>query len=151
MSRPPSSPPGAAEAIRSAWHTRQRFLRFLLAAGASVPVNIAARIVLSNSVRYEIAVLLSHLVGMLTAYTLTRLFVFEKSGRPVRSELTRFAVVNIYSAAQTWVVSVGLVYWVFPRIGFETWPELVAHVIGLALASVTSFVAHSRYSFRSAD
>ena len=145
-----STPSRLGNAVLLRWRSQRRFLRFVLAAGASVPVNIAARVVLSTWVRYEIAVLLSHLVGMLTAYTLTRRFVFEKSGRKLRSELVRFALVNVYSAAQTWVVSVGLVYWVFPWVGFETWPELIAHVIGLALASVTSFVAHSRYSFRKA-
>ena len=145
-----STPSRLGNAVLVRWRAQRRFLRFVLAAGASVPVNIAARVVLSNWVRYEIAVLLSHLVGMLTAYTLTRLFVFEKSGRKLPSELARFALVNVYSAGQTWVVSVGLVYWVFPWVGFETWPELIAHVIGLALASVTSFVAHSRDSFRNA-
>jgi putative flippase GtrA len=120
---------------------------FVLAAGASVPVNILARILISHFVRYELAVVLSHLVGMITAYTLTRLFVFEKSGRSMSSELGRFALVNVFSAALTWIVSVGLVNYVFPQVGFRLQPELTAHVIGLGLASLTSFIGHSRFSF----
>lgn len=129
-------------------HPHRQFLRFVVAAGASVPVNIAARVLLSQWMRYEFAVLVSHGVGMLTAYTLTRLFVFEASGRSVPGELGRFAVVNVVSAGLTWCVSVGLVYHVFPAIGYGWRPELVAHVIGLACASLASFLGHSRFSFR---
>jgi putative flippase GtrA len=125
-----------------------KFLRFLVAAGASVPVNIGARIVFSRWLPYEVAVLLSHLVGMVTAYVLTRLFVFGASGGSVRGELGRFAVVNVVSAALTWCVSVALVYRVFPAIGFTYRPEIVAHVLGLGVASVSSFVGHNRFSFR---
>ncbi len=116
-----------------------------------MPVNIAARIVFSNFVRYEFAVLLAHGVGMVTAYTLSRVFVFERTGRSVASELGRFALVNLVSAAVTWVVSVGLLYVVFPAVGLRFQPELVAHVMGLATSAVTSFIGHSRFSFRRAS
>jgi putative flippase GtrA len=135
------------DAASRRWGAQPRFLRFLLAAGASVPVNIASRIVFSRWVPFEVAVLLSHVVGMLTAYALTRRWVFASSGRPVQSELVRFAGVNVMSAALTWCVSVALVDLVFPRIGFDLEPELVGHVLGLAAAAVASFVGHSRFSF----
>ena len=129
----------------------RQFVRFVLAAGASVPVNLGARVLFSEWMRFEFAVLLSHVVGMLTAYALTRLFVFEASGRSVGGELMRFAVVNVFSAAITWCVSVGLVHLAFPAVAFTFHPELVAHVVGLGVASVTSFVGHSRFSFGRAD
>ena len=124
-----------------------QFLRFVVAAGLSVPVNLGTRILFSNVLPYEIALVLSHLCGMLTAYALTRLFVFERSGRSAPSELTRFAAVNVISVVQTWIVAVALVRLVFPRIGLATEPELVAHAIGLACASVTSYLGHRHYSF----
>ena len=62
-------------------------------------------------------------------------------------ELARFAVVNVVSVAVTWVVAVGLLRLVFPRIGFDTSPELVAHALGLACACITSFYGHRHYSF----
>lgn len=126
---------------------RGQFLKFVVAAGLSVPVNLAARALLSLVMPYEVAVVLSHLCGMLTAYVLTRRFVFERSGRRASRELARFAVVNVLSLVVTWVVAVGLLRIVFPRIGFDTAPELVAHIIGLAFASVTSFYGHRHYSF----
>ena len=126
----------------------RRFLPFLLAAGASVPVNLLARVAFSRVVPFEAAVLLSHGVGMVTAYALTRCFVFERSGRSVAGELGRFALVNLVSAGLTWCVAVALLYQVFPRLGIAWQPELLAHVAGLGAASVASFVGHSRFSFR---
>ena len=125
----------------------RRFVRFVLAAGASVPVNLAARIILSQWLEYGVAVLLAHGVGMVTAFTLTRIFVFERSGRSIRGELGRFAIVNLFSGATTWAISVSLVGYVFPAIGFHTQPELIGHIIGLGVASVTSFIGHRRFSF----
>jgi putative flippase GtrA len=84
---------------------------------------------------------------MLTAFLLTRSFVFERSNRQVSNELARFTIVNVVSLTVTWVVAVGLVRIVFPRVGFDTYPELVAHIAGLGLASLTSFYGHRRYSF----
>jgi len=128
-------------------HGPTQFLRFVVAAGLSVPVNLGTRILFSQTMPYEVALVLSHGCGMLTAYALTRLFVFERSGRSAPSELGRFAAVNLLSVVQTWIVAVGLVRLVFPRIGFEHQPELVGHVIGLACASVTSYLGHRHYSF----
>jgi putative flippase GtrA len=124
-----------------------QFLRFVVAAGLSVPVNVGTRILFSRHMPYEIAIVLSHACGMVTAYVLTRLFVFERSGRSTGSELGRFALVNAVSATQTWLVAVGLVRLVFPSVGFSAQPELVAHIVALGVASVTSFYAHRLYSF----
>lgn len=126
---------------------RWQFVKFLVAAGLSVPVNLGSRVLFSRVMPYEAAVVVSHLCGMLTAFLLTRTFVFERSGRRASNELARFTLVNVLSLIVTWVVAVGLVRLVFPRIGFDTHPELIAHVAGLGLASVTSFYGHRRYSF----
>jgi putative flippase GtrA len=126
---------------------RWQFLKFLVFAGMSVPVNLGSRVLLSRIMPYEAALVVSHLCGMLTAFLLTRAFVFERSGRRVSNELARFTIVNVLSLIVTWVVAVGLLRLVFPRIGFDTHPELVAHIAGLSLASLTSFYGHRRYSF----
>jgi putative flippase GtrA len=96
---------------------------------------------------YEAAVVVSHLCGMLTAFLLIRSFVFARSNRRVSNELARFTLVNLVSLSVTWIVAVGLVRIVFPRVGFDIYPELVAHVAGLGIASLTSFYGHRRYSF----
>ena len=98
---------------------RQQFLKFLVAGGLSVPVNLGSRHLLSFIMPYEAAVVV----------------------------LARFTIVNVLSLIVTWVVAVGLVRIVFPRVGFDTYPELVAHIAGLGIASFTSFYGHRRYSF----
>ena len=126
---------------------RPQFMRFVIAAGMSVPVNLGTRVLFSLVLPYEVALVLSHLCGMLTAFVLTKLFVFARSGRSNQSELSRFALVNVVSVAQTWIVAVGLVRIVFPWLGFHAAPELLAHAIGLAIASATSFYGHRHFSF----
>ena len=107
---------------------RFKFLRFLVAAGLSVPVNLGSRVIFSMWMPFEWALLASHLCGMLTAYALTKVFVFERSGAPAHVELTRFAAVNVVSAAITWIVAVGLVRFVFPMLRVAQHPELIAHI-----------------------
>jgi putative flippase GtrA len=126
---------------------RFQFIRFLVAAGLSVPVNLASRVLFSHWMPYELAIVLAHVCGMLTAYALTRLFVFEPSGRPGHVEVARFTVVNLVSVTITWLVAVGLVRYVFPTVGFDRQPELVGHVAGLVVSSISSFYGHRHYSF----
>jgi putative flippase GtrA len=136
-----------ATLLRSEWRT---FAGFLVAGGISVPVNIAARIFLSSLMRFEYAVVASHIIGMIVAFSLNKWFVFASSGRRLHSELVRFSIINCLSLAQTWLVSVGLVRLVFPALGFDFHPELIGHVIGLGLSSITSFAGHRLYSFAEA-
>ena len=123
------------------------FLKFVFVAGLSVPLNLAARAWLSTAVRYELAVVLSHLVGMAAAFLLTRRYVFGASGQGLPRELSRFALVNAVSLSITWLVSVSLFRVVFPAIHFTAMPELVAHGLGLGAAAVTSYLGHRHYSF----
>lgn len=125
-----------------------KYFKFLIAAGLSVPVNIGSRILFSYYVPFMVAIVLSHFVGMITAFISTRAFVFKSSRKSWVGELGRFTVVNIVSLAQTWIVSVAVLYIVIPHIGYTIMPELTAHVIGLATSSLTSFFGHRHYSFR---
>ena len=130
--------------------TSRQFFLFVIAAGLSVPVNLASRVVFSAFIPFGLAVLLAHLVGMVTAFALARIFVFDKSGRSVRLELSRFALVNVVSASTTWAVSVTLLYRVFPTLEWTTFPEFSAHLSGLASSAVVSFLGHRHFSFRPA-
>jgi putative flippase GtrA len=124
-----------------------QFIRFLVAGGVSVLANLASRVLLSYFIRYEVAIVLAHLVGMATAYLLMASFVFDKLERRTVKRLWRFTLVNLVSLLQTWLVSVGLVRIVFPLFDFDIAPELVGHIIGLGTTIMTSFWAHRRFSF----
>lgn len=126
---------------------RSPFVRFLASGGIAAGVNVLSRVLLSAVMPYEIAVAVAYLAGMLTAYLLMKLFVFEVSGRSTASELRRFALVNAVALAQVWVVSVGLARWLFPMSGFTWHADTVAHVIGVLSPVATSYFGHRSYSF----
>lgn len=126
---------------------RSEFLRFVLVGGFSAAVNFGSRIALSQMTSFEVAVLLAYLIGMTTAYFLSRRFVFAASGRKAHDEFIRFGIVNLFAAAQVWVISVGLALYLFPAVGFTWFPEEVAHAIGVAAPVLTSYFGHRHFSF----
>lgn len=81
---------------------------FVLAGGVAVAANIASRWLLSSIMPFGYAVVVAYLIGMATAFTLTRQFVFEQSNRHVGGKMTRFILVNLAALVQVWIVSVGL-------------------------------------------
>ncbi|MDR3375331.1 MAG: GtrA family protein [Ancalomicrobiaceae bacterium] len=123
------------------------FLRFLVTGGTSAMLNLASRWLLSHVVRFEIAVAVAYLIGMITAYGLARLFVFQPSGRGWARELLRFTAVNVVSGSLVWLISVGLARLLFPNIGFTWHSEDVAHAIGLLAPAVLSYFGHRMYTF----
>ena len=125
----------------------RRFARFMAVGGVAAGANIGARGLLSFTMTFEVAVALSYLVGMTTAFVLMRLLVFDLSDRSVSTQFLRFAMVNGISFAQVWIVSVGLVRCVFPAAGFAWHVETVGHAIGVISPVVTSYLLHQRFSF----
>jgi putative flippase GtrA len=126
---------------------RRRVLLFVMAGGLAAAINIASRIVLNLAMPYEVAIVFAYLCGMTAAYVLNRLWVFGASGRAVSHEYLRFALVNAVAVAQVWLVSVGLARFIFPWIAFVWHAETVAHVIGVAVPIVTSYLGHKHFTF----
>jgi len=125
----------------------RQFVAFVVAGGIAAAVNIGSRILFSLVMRYEIAILVAYLCGMTVAYILNRMFVFAASGRGMPSEYARFTLVNLLAVAQVWIVSVGLARFVFPAVGFAWHAETVAHVVGVLVPVVTSYLGHKHFSF----
>ena|SRR5271168_720360 len=126
----------------------RRFAGFVVTGGIAAVCNLSARFLMSRVIRFEFAVLLAYLVGMVVAFVLARSFVFERNGRDWHAQLARFAIVNIFGFAQVWLVSVGLVRLVFPWVAFHWHSEDVGHLIGVASPVVVSYYAHKHFSFR---
>jgi putative flippase GtrA len=113
-----------------------QFVRFLSTGGFAAAVNLFSRYQLNKVLSFEIAVALSYLIGMVTAYALARAFVFEASGRSVAAEFKRFAIINVFSLAFVWSISVALARHVFPAIGFQWHADDIAHFIGVGAPAV---------------
>jgi putative flippase GtrA len=123
------------------------FARFLGTGGFAAAINLLSRYQLSKFLSFEIAVALAYIIGMVTAYVLARLFVFQASGRSVGKEFKRFAIVNVFSLLFVWSISVGLAHYVFPAVGFQWHTDDTAHVIGVAAPAVISYFGHRAYTF----
>lgn len=128
-----------------------RFMRFLLTGGLAAFVNLASRYALNEYMSFQAAVAIAYLFGVVTAYALARLFVFERSGHAVATEFRRFAIVNVLSLALVWGMSVGLAEYLFPAVSFGWHANTVAHLIGVMSPAVASYFGHKHYTFRAAD
>jgi putative flippase GtrA len=65
--------------------TSSRFVRFLVTGGFAALVNLGSRYLLNQYMSFEAAVAVAYLFGVVTAYSLARLFVFERSGHAIAS------------------------------------------------------------------
>ena len=126
------------------------FGAFVLSGGLAAGVNVLTRFVLSKWLPFEAAVTLAYLVGMTTAFVLTKTFVFQRSRAHWLVEYGRFAMVNVVAFVQVLLVSDGLVRLLFPAIGFHWHAEEVGHIVGVMSPIVTSYYAHKHFSFRPA-
>jgi len=126
---------------------RHEFLRFVAVGGFAALLNIVSRYFLNRVMGFSAAILIAYLIGMLAAYLLSRRYVFAATERGHGSAFVRFALVNAVSAAQVWLVSLGLARLVFPAMGMTWRADDVAHVTGVASPVVVSYFAHKFFSF----
>ncbi len=126
----------------------QRFMRFTGAGVVAAAANIGSRILLSHVLGYSASVAVAYLIGMVVAFTLSRLFVFDETANPWQKELIRFSLVNAVAFVQVWLVSLGLADWIFPKINFTWHAASVAHLIGVGSPIIGSYFGHKYFSFR---
>lgn len=125
----------------------RQFLAFLLVGGFAAFFNWLSRFFFSDFMSFSAAIVLAYLIGMVTAFVLSRLVVFEKSGRSARSDFLRFAIVNVVAVVQVWLISVALAGWLMPWAGFTWHAEEIAHAVGVAAPIATSYLGHRHFTF----
>lgn len=125
-----------------------QFVRFLAAGGFAAACNYGSRFVFSLWFGYEIAIVLAYLVGMTVAFLLMRAYVFDARNRALGPQVVKFAAVNLLAVLQTLVISVVLVRWVLPALGVVRNGEALAHLVGVMVPVVTSYVGHRLATFR---
>jgi putative flippase GtrA len=127
--------------------TRQ-FAGFLLAGGIAAAANVGSRMAFSLFFDLAVAVVLAYLVGMAVAFVLMRRHVFPLSEAPVARQVAVFCAVNLLAVLQTLVVTLVLARWLLPRLGVSSHVEEIAHVAGVCVPVLTSFLGHKHLSFR---
>jgi len=126
----------------------KEFFSFILAGGFAALVNFGSRFIYSHSMSYGNSVLLAYLTGMITAFILSKLFVFDKSIHSAYKEFFYFTLVNIVALIQTYVISVGLAEYLFPYLDFCFHPHAVAHAIGVMFPVFSSYFGHKFFTFK---
>lgn len=124
------------------------FSRFIIAGGIAAIANFLTRIALSYAVNYRLAVFLAYLVGMLVAYKLMKYYVFTANEYAHEFQVGAFIGVNILAVVQVWIISVALAEYLFPAISFSYFANEIAHLVGLSVPIVTSYLAHKHFTFR---
>lgn len=130
-----------------AFQSRQ-FLLFLLTGGVAAAANFSSRIVYSLWLDYSAAIAFAYLTGMIIAFALARLFVFKDARQSLHYSAMFFVLVNLLAVLQTWLISLGLAYYVLPWLGVDNFREEIAHAVGVAVPVFSSYIGHKYLSFR---
>lgn len=126
----------------------RQFLRFLLVGALAAAMNFLSRFVFSMVVPFLPAVCLAFVAGMATAFLCNRRFVFPEAVNSTTSQVSRFLLVNLLALLQTVVISLVLREWL-PLVGVPVrLAEALAHAAGIVAPVFTSYLAHSRWTFR---
>jgi putative flippase GtrA len=126
----------------------EQFIRFLITGGIAAAVNFFSRIFYNQYCSFSMAVIYAYLTGMITAFVLAKLFVFNKTTQSLKNSTIIFALVNIVAAAQTWLISMGLNYYLLPALGVQQFVAEISSGIGIVFPVFTSYLGHKRWSFK---
>jgi putative flippase GtrA len=126
----------------------RQFLLFLLTGGTAAVVNFGSRIIYSRWLDFSSAVIAAYITGMITAFILAKLFVFQRSQQSVQRSILFFVLVNMIAILQTWLISMGLAYYLLPWLGVTSYVREISHAIGIVVPVFTSYLGHKRWSFR---
>lgn len=126
----------------------RQFIMFLLVGGVAALANFLSRILYSQWLDFTPAIVLAYITGMVTAFVLSRMFVFKESTRPLHHSAFYFILVNLFAVAQTWIVSLVLAFHVLPWLSIDVLRMEIAHAVGVIVPVFSSYVGHKYLSFR---
>ena len=126
----------------------RQFFVFLVTGGTAAAVNFGSRIVYSQWLPFSGAVILAYLTGMVTAFVLAKMFVFKESTQSTRRAVLFFTLVNVVAVLQTWLISMGLAFYLLPALGVTHFVKEIAHAVGVVVPVFTSYLGHKRWSFK---
>lgn len=126
-----------------------RFVKFVAVGGVAAIANFGSRILLGLWLGYVTSIVVAYCIGMVTAFFLNRIFVFDESTNALHHQAMWFTVVNLAAVLQTVFVSLLFARYVFPAVDMRWHAETVAHAVGVLVPVFTSYFGHKHLSFRS--
>ena len=94
-------------------------------------INFGARIMLNVWLSFSMSIILAYVAGAVTAYLLTRAFVFTDSQQSVSHSIGFFILINLVAVLQTWIVSMALADYVLPAMHVDAFRKEIAHGVGI--------------------
>ena len=123
------------------------FGKFLLAGGTAAALNFASRFAFEPFMPFAAAVAAAYGVGVVTAFSLNRIFVFPASGKPLHHEMSWFFLFNLIAFPIVIGASAGL-SWIFGHVVPKPLAQAAAHAISIMLPAVANFAAHKFITFK---
>jgi putative flippase GtrA len=125
-----------------------QFVAFVATGSLAAATNLLARWLLNFVMPFELAVVLAYLAGMAVAFALFQRVIFGNPGTPLKRRVIRFTQVNMLGMALAWAVSTLMARAVLPFIGWTFHPFEVAHLVGVAAPTFSSYFLHRGYTYR---
>ena len=124
------------------------FFVFLLTGGTAAAINFGSRIFYNLWLDFSTSIIFAYITGMITAFALTKIFVFRNSQLALHRSAIFFILVNVVAILQTWAISMGLTYYVLPYVGVTKFVHEISHAVGVVAPVFSSYVGHKRWSFQ---
>lgn len=125
-----------------------QFFAFAATGSLAALTNLVSRYLLDFLMPFEVAVVLAYVAGMTVAFVLFQRVIFGNPGTPLRRRLIRFTQVNMIGMALAWTVSTALARIVLPALNWTFHPFEVAHFLGVAAPTLSSYFLHRSYTYR---
>jgi putative flippase GtrA len=116
-----------------------QFIAFVATGSLAALANLISRYFLNFLMPFELAVVLAYLVGMAVAFVLFQRVIFGNPDTPLRRRLIRFTQVNLFGLALAWLVSTLMARLVLPATGWTFHPFEIAHLLGVAAPTFSSY------------
>jgi len=126
----------------------KQFQGFLLVGAVAALLNFLSRIVINIWVNFSTAIIISYILGMITAFYLNRKFVFKSTILDIRKSFSFFLLINILAIIQIWMVSMILAYFIFPYFKIHNHIYEISHLFGIIVPIFTSYIGHKKFSFQ---
>jgi putative flippase GtrA len=126
----------------------REFIAFLITGGIAAGVNFFSRMIYSVWLDFSFAIILAYITGMITAFVLAKIFVFKSTSQKLHHSVLLFILVNIIAVTQTWLISMGLFYYLLPMVDINQFSREISHAIGVAVPVFTSYIGHKHLSFK---
>ncbi|MFA7685203.1 MAG: GtrA family protein [Candidatus Gracilibacteria bacterium] len=121
-------------------------MKFIMGGAVSAGMNFSSRVLFNLKFNYTVSIILAYGVGMIVAFCLFKIFVFEESKNSTKRSVMVFIMVNLFGLIQTVIISLLLNDYLL-IIGVRQFRPEIAHLIGLGTTTITSFFGHKYFTF----